>query len=127
MRSDASGKRLLHRDARASDEQPVWSHNGKSLAFVEHGGQLAGPREHTWIEMMRANGSNLRRLTTGSADAWNPVWLPSDSGIAFLSSLTDSPRDLYVMRLDEKGVRKIASLATPQFTWSDATLPRQSY
>ena len=125
MRPDGSGKKLLHSDARASDEEPAWSHDGKSLAFVAHVGQLATPGEHTWIDTITATGSNLRRLTRGQADTWNPVWLPHDSGIAFLSGLGGSG-DLYVMRQDGSGVRKITALDTPQFTWADATLPRQA-
>jgi TolB protein len=126
MRPDGSGAMLLHSDRGASDEDPAWSHDGNSLAFVEHVGQLAGPAEHTWIETINASGSNLRRVTNGQADAWNPVWLPRDTGIAFLSGYTDSPGDLYVARPDGKDVRKIASLDTPQFTWTDAALPRQA-
>lgn len=126
MRPDGSGKRLLHSDARASDEDPAWSHDGKSIAFVVHTGNLAGAGLHTWIDTIDAGGSNARRLTRGGTDTWNPVWLPNDSGVAFLASPIDSPGDLYVIRPDGSDQRKIAALATAQFTWADATLPPEA-
>ena len=120
MRPDGTGKTLLHADAHASDETPAWSHDGKQIAFVERVGQQER------VSAMRADGSDVRTLTNQRfGDAWNPVWLPHDSGIAFLQGLNGTG-DLYVMRPDGKDVHKIAPLATFQFAWAEAPLPRQS-
>jgi hypothetical protein len=119
MRTDGTHKTLLHRSVQMSEEAPAWSRNGRSIVFVARRGQS------TWLDEIDANGSNLRRLTTGEMDAWNPVWLPHGSGIAFLAGLNGTG-DLYVMRPDGKDVHKIAALATFQFAWADAPLPRQS-
>ena len=110
---------LLHKDARADDQSPAWSHDGTRIAFV------ARVPQHSRIDVMDANGSHPRTLTMGQADAWNPVWLPHDAGIAFLRGLSGTG-DLYVMRSNGKDVHKIAALATFQFAWADAALPRQT-
>ena len=121
MRPDGSSKTLLYSDPRASDETPAWSLDGERIAFVARVGQQSR------IETVSVNGSNPRTLTP--ADAWNPVWLPHDTGIAFLASaagLINGTGDLYVVNPDGKSVHKIANLATEQFAWADAPLPQQS-
>jgi Tol biopolymer transport system component len=119
MRPDGSGKRLVRADSRASVGDPAWSYDSKQLAFVRQLGQTP------WIETVNSDGSSARRLLAAPADSWNPVWLPHDTGIAFLSGLVGSG-DLYATRVGSKTARKIATLDTPQFTWKDAALPRRS-
>jgi len=115
MRADGSGARLLHADARDSDEMPAWSHDGTRIAFEVQ----AWPR--SWIEVMRSDGTRVRTLT--SPDAWNPVWLPGDAGIAYLSPANGSGR-LFVMRPDGNDVHRLEFHETEQFTWASASLPR---
>ena len=50
------------------DDQPVWSPNGKSIAFVSY---LDGDAE---IFVMSADGSNQQRLTSNEAEDTEPSW-----------------------------------------------------
>jgi TolB protein len=118
MRADGSGARLLHEEAHATAE-PVWSHDGKRIAFVGY----AGADQHSWIEVMMADGSRARTLRR-RGDPWNPVWLPGDAGIAFLAERTNG-EGLFVMRPDGSHVHRIASLSAEQFTWAGARLPQR--
>lgn len=115
MRADGSGARLLHADAHGSDETPMWSHDGTRITFEVQ----ARPR--SWIEVMRSDGTHVRTLTR--PDAWNPVWLPGDAGIAYLSLANGSGR-LLVMRPDGTDVVRLAFHETEQFTWASASLPK---
>ena len=96
---------------------PVWSHDGTRIAFAVQ----RWPR--SWIEVMHANGSNVRTLTKQRGEAWNPIWLPDDAGIAFLSGV--NVRSLFVMRPDGRHVHRLALRSAEQFTWVDARLPQR--
>jgi TolB protein len=114
MRADGGGARLLHRDPGASDQRPVWSHDGRDLAFVRTTGSGPGT-----IEVMDADGARVRALKTPQP-AWNPVWLPRDTGIAFLSGRGGTGH-LYVVRTDGRDLRQVTDLDTVQFTWGART------
>jgi TolB protein len=118
MRTDGSGARLLHEEAHATAE-PAWSNDGKRIAFTGY----LGVDGHSWIEVMRGDGSNARTVRS-HGDPWNPVWLPHDAGIAFLAE-RNTGEGLLVMRPDGSHVHRIASLSAEQFTWVGARLPRR--
>jgi Tol biopolymer transport system component len=120
MGVDGSSATLLHKDARVSDERPVWSHDGKRIAFQAYDGQ------HSWIEVVKADGADVRRTLKRRGDQWNPVWLPRDAGIAFLAWRTyGEDQGLFVMRPDGSHVHRLASLQAEQFTWVGARLPKR--
>ena len=48
---------------------------------------------------MRADGSDVRRLTNNAADDGSPMWSPDGSVIAFVSGRDDN-RDIYLVRPD---------------------------
>lgn len=121
MQAGGSGAHLVHADARFSDGQPAWSYDGTRLAFVARRGS------HQWIERMTAGGRNVRALTSPSRVAWNPVWLPHDTGIALLGGThADSNGNLFVMRADGRDVHQLTHwprrAQIPQFTWSRARI-----
>ena len=58
------------------------------------------------IYVMRADGSDVRRLTNDSASDASPTWSPDGSAIAFVSD-RDGTRDLYVMRPDGQGLTRL--------------------
>ena len=73
---------------------------------------------------MHANGSKLRRLTKVRGEAWNPIWLPRDMGIAFLARVSGTGR-MSVMHPDGSDVRRLALRGIEQFTWVAGLLPRR--
>ncbi len=72
---------------------PVWSPEGKRLAFVS---DRDGNKE---IYLMNIDGSDLRNLTNHEADDWTPAWSPDGTEIAF-SSMRDGNWEIYIMWSD---------------------------
>jgi hypothetical protein len=78
MNSDATSQKRLTNINTGDACGPVWSHDGKILAFYAFA--LTNPRRNPEIWVMDADGSNQKRLTDHGID---PAW----STIARLSSL----------------------------------------
>jgi Tol biopolymer transport system component len=101
VRPDGRGRRMLTRDSR--DRSPAWSPDGKWLAF-ERAGR---------IYVIEADGTGLRRLTTGG----QPTWSPDGRQIAF-----DDGQSLFVMRVKGGRVRRLYRAADNAYidglTWS---------
>ena len=64
-----------------SNQSPVWSPDGKSLAYVSFGDGNAE------IYTMGPDGTKQRRLTKNNVDDLHPVWGPDGKRIAFVSYL----------------------------------------
>lgn len=112
MRPDGSDKHLLHTDATAVDQSLAWSGDGRWLAFVR-----SSATDHGTIAVMRADGSDMHTLTQ-DAPAWNPVWLPNDTGIAYLASngtIAGGRGRVYVMSPNGTGKHRAPGPATIQF------------
>ena len=128
MNADGSGRRRLTRspqnDAkppggadrsvvcpRACDGDPVWSPNGRRLAFV----RIQGGRSDIYV--VNADGSRLRRLAhaiaftpkgggPNSGFGANPAWSPDGRTIAFISN-RDGTDDIFVVNADGGGLRNL--------------------
>ena len=70
--------------------QPAWSPDGKSIAFVWRDAWEA----FSEIWLVDADGTNLRRLTTGPDT--QPRWSPDGKQIAF-TSMRDGTREVYTV------------------------------
>jgi dipeptidyl aminopeptidase/acylaminoacyl peptidase len=70
------------------------SPNGDKLAFVAPEGG------HTEIFVANADGSNVKRLTTGTLSADQPAWSPDGMRIAYRLSANFSPARIWVMNAD---------------------------
>jgi Tol biopolymer transport system component len=126
MRADGSGARRQHADVFAADQEPplAWSHDGRRVAFV-----AMPSRKRAEIKLMNRDGSNVRILTKRFAFAWNPVWLPHDSGLVFLAHRAAGfgPATLFVARPDGSQAHAVATrLRTEQFAWINSSLPARS-
>jgi len=63
------------------DEYPVWSPDGKKIAFS------ANPKENYDIFTMDADGSNRQRITSSSLPEETPAWFPDNKTIAYAKKI----------------------------------------
>jgi hypothetical protein len=77
-----------------NDSQPVWSPDGRQIAFIRFGGDAGG------VYVMDADGGNVRRLTTSStaegAGDRDIHWSPDGRSIAF-SRIDPDFGDVYLV------------------------------
>lgn len=87
---------------------PTWSPTGGWIALS---GSVIG--EPNGIFVVRPDGRGLVRLTPRSLPAWNPVWSPDGTRIAFVSPLGDlaaaKKSELYVVAVDGSGLKQLTS------------------
>jgi TolB protein len=87
-------RRLTHNNA--MDVMPVWSPDGKHLAFVSN---RDGNEE---IYVMNSDGTNPTNLTKNPTCDYAPAWSPSGNYIAFMSC-----RGIYTMNKDGANLTRI--------------------
>jgi Tol biopolymer transport system component len=121
MRSDGHSARQLQANRVLSDQAPAWSHDGSQIAFLARHGSSGT------IDVMSSDGSKTHAVTKPNVVAWNPVWLPHDTGIAFLSggNVTRSG-NVFVMRTNGRAVHQLTHwhgrARTAQFSWTGARM-----
>jgi dipeptidyl aminopeptidase/acylaminoacyl peptidase/CubicO group peptidase (beta-lactamase class C family) len=86
--SGGSPRRLTSGQA---DSSPVWSPDGKWLAFLRAG--EGGPPQLYVLPSGSAGGGEARRLTDLPLGAGKPVWSPDSKRIAFAATVDMSARD----------------------------------
>jgi len=101
MNADGSGLQNLTNNP-GSDDAPVWSPDGKRIAFVS---DRDGNYE---IYVMNADGSGQVNLTNNSASDVSAVWSRDGSKIAFVSS-RDGNDEIYVMNADGSGLQNVTN------------------
>ena len=79
MRPDGTGVRNLTRNAssdtsEAADDAPVWSPDGRFIAFTSTRDHRGRSIDETEVYVMRADGRNERRLTANRAPDLSPHW-----------------------------------------------------
>ena len=92
MNADGSGVRNLTRTP-SSELDPAWSPDGRAIAFVQRK-CVPNPRDtrcattyETYLYVVNADGSGLRRLTTHPAHLYNPSWSADGKTIRYGRSL----------------------------------------
>jgi Tol biopolymer transport system component len=103
MNADGTDQRRLTRN-RASEYNPVWSPDGRSIAFTRR------PREH-WrydddIYVLKADGTEGRNLTHNPQDDYDPVW-SADGKQIFFATQRDGEDEIYVMNADGRRLRNL--------------------
>jgi TolB protein len=83
MNADGSHlTQLSQTSTRTADSQPQWSPDGTKIAFVRTN-TTAEPTHKGAIEIMNADGSNIRRITPLRIDATDPRWSPNGKRLLF--------------------------------------------
>ncbi len=81
---------------------PDWSPDGREIAFES-------TRDgHSAIYVVRADGTGLRKLTSGEANDEQPRWSPDGKSIVFISQ-RDKHLQLYVMNADGSRQRRLTN------------------
>jgi Tol biopolymer transport system component len=97
---------------------PYWSPDGGTIAFNVI--WRSDGRHRSELYAISPNGSNLRPLTRtpSGKSSWSVTWAPDGQRIAFVSD-RDGNADIYVMRLDDTGIKRLTtSTGDGQHAWN---------
>jgi TolB protein len=111
MNADGSGRRSLA--GTDYGELPSWSPDGKRIAFSDN---LSGEGLMSIVDVDGSRVVDLSRVGEGKEVAWSP----DGRSILFASSRDhpDNYRDIYVMRPDGSGVRRLTRVRAESPAWS---------
>jgi Tol biopolymer transport system component len=96
------------------DFDPAWSPNGKLIAFLRRG----APALRNRLYVMRLDGSGARAVRGVSLGAGAPAWSPSGREIAFWRPGSAGRGEIYAVRPDGSGLRKMVADADYGASWS---------
>lgn len=86
------------------DEYPVWSPDGKKIAFT------ANPRGNYDIFIMNPDGTDITPLTNSPSNEGEPSWFPDGKNIAYareIKKLLRKEAALFRVNLDTKNTKRI--------------------
>jgi Tol biopolymer transport system component len=108
IRPDGTGlHQITHFTTEDFPFQPEFSPDGKRIVFWEssaHGGNLAA------IFVMRADGTDIRRVTPLRMDAAHPKWSPDGSKIIFSNDAHLNVGDIFTIRPDGSGLKRLTDV-----------------
>ena len=114
MRADGSGQRQLTSKP-GPEFDASWSPDGKQLVYRD---SSQGINQDDEIYVMNADGSGKHNLTHNPAGDWGPAWSPDGTTIAFNSMRADGLPNIYLMRSDGSGVKRLSTIEGEYPTWS---------
>jgi Tol biopolymer transport system component len=101
--SDGTGEKRITKIGTGDSCGPVWSHDGKKIAFYSFA--LTHPSRNPAIWVMDPDGSNMKRLAEHGLEA---TWSPDDKQIAFASD-RDGKFQIYAMSADGSNLRRLTN------------------
>jgi len=113
MNADGTNQRNLTNSPTVQDQEPNWSANGRTIAFVsDRDGDLE-------VFTLRPSGSNVRQLTFNDAQEFRPDWSPDGRMVGFASD-QDGDFEVVTMRADGTGQRNLTDDDAPDgfMAWS---------
>ncbi len=102
MNADGSNQRAVTNNT-VEDRDPVWSPDGRSIAFTSR----VGPNNID-IFLVNADGSRLRNLTNHPAVEFQPSFSPDGKRVAFVTN-RDQQSEIYVIDVDGTKVRRLSN------------------
>lgn len=114
LNANGSSNQVLTRNPYDFESEPVWSPDGRKIAFVS---DRDGERE-IWV--MNADGRGRRQLTHNDADEHDPDWSPDGRQIAFERNDGLHDEEIYVVNTDGTGERQLTANETNDYSpsWS---------
>jgi TolB protein len=103
MNSNGSEQKRLTKVTTGDACGPVWSHDGKKIAFYAFA--LPNPSRNPGIWVMDPDGTNQKKLTE---HAISPSWSPDDRQIAFASNRAGKFQ-IFAMNADGSNVRRLTN------------------
>lgn len=106
-------------DGKAHDFHPVWSPDGRFVAFTSDRDSTSVTTRSLNIYVIEATGKNLRRITQNSFDNFSPTWSPDGKTIAFASTRKGNTQ-IYLIDVDKLTEHALTSGETDntQPAWS---------
>lgn len=111
MNQDGSGAHRLAGPGSGDDGGPAWSPDGSRIVFPLYRDAISD------LYIVDADGSNMTRLTSTTANEGWPAWSPDGQRIAYVR-IQDYTSDLHVIRSDGSGDTVIARGIDVRPTWS---------
>ncbi len=103
VNGNGSGEQRLTKITTGDSCGPVWSHDGKKIAFYSFASPHPSRNPAIWV--MDPDGSNLKKLAEHGLSA---TWSPDDRQIAFASN-RDGRFQIYAMNSDGSNVRRLTN------------------
>jgi Tol biopolymer transport system component len=91
---------------RRSESNPVWSPDGRRIAFVRHSDAEGYPDEGAEVYVINADGSGEVNVSRHEADDRDPAWHPDGRRLAFVSDRDDN-EEIYLVNADGSGLKNL--------------------
>ena len=101
--ADGTGEKRITKISTGDSCGPVWSHDGKKIAFYSYA--LPHPSRNPAVWVMDPDGTNMKRIAEHGLSA---SWSPDDKQMVFASN-RDGKFQIYVMSSDGSNVRRLTS------------------